>query len=235
MNEIIQPIFLLKTGNECYLTTIYNHLFNCGSPISESDIFFLGDGMDFSYQWSDNTNKFEEIRIFHDSERYIFNFFNKIRVPIDKKKLSYNYSEFSEQIKEKLDNRLSVILCTNSKYLNYNKIQNNRGRLHVVSLHEYNNDSVKISDCYVPIPNNIITYYGDYSLRELFKASGMAFDHKNTVFTFKCNEAVTNLKKLKQETIFESFNNNMLQYYNNCFDSLFQFCNKIKDMNYIFF
>lgn len=141
-------------SNACLISSFSNLFYNCGSDIMESDIFFLGDGMRFDYQWDDNAKSLKDIVLFHDSNIMIQNFFEQINEKISIKKIpcGVNEEEFNIFIKKKIDEGVPVIIAINTEYIKYNGILHSRMLVytHMLKYYEKNQEVLsKLKDIYI--------------------------------------------------------------------------------------
>jgi len=216
-------------SNACLISSFSNLFYNCGLDIMESDIFFLGDGMRFDYQWNDNAKSLKDILLFHDSNIMIQNFFEQINEKISIKKIpcGVNEEEFNIFIKKKIDEGVPVIIAINTEYITYyNKIPS-KFRPHFLTVIGYRDDEAYISDCLVPTVRNYETYVGFFGFSDLFKASRKM---GHIYYDFNYEISVKKIKTIELNQIHYKFKKNIeIDLYDN-YEKLKDFAYRIRNI-----
>lgn len=124
-------------GIECLNSCLYNHILNKGYPITGSDIFFLGHGLNITY-----TGHLEEKMIY--SEQYESNHrFLKQYLPksLHSSLLDVAMPEMKSFLVQTIREEKALILMVSSPQLSYNKVfQKNITITHFINVIDYNAD-----------------------------------------------------------------------------------------------
>lgn len=220
-------------SNACLISSFSNLFYNCKLDISESDIFFLGDGMKMDYEWNDHAKSMKDIVVFHDSNILIQNFFERINETISIEALpdGEDVQSFKAFIKQKIDDGIPVIIAINTEFVTYYQTRPKKFRPHFLTVLGYQKDKVYVSDCLVPTVKNYETYVGFFGIDDLYKASK---SRGFTYYDFNYQQSGNKIKAMDHALIHSKFKENIEIYLTESQSKLQDFVCRIKNMKNLF-
>lgn len=137
-------------GVNCILTSFGNIIRMVVPCISDSDIFFKGEG--FRVQFIEGKTKDEYAYYFsHEFVSVVKRYMKNNEIQYSCQGLPNNKNELIYNLKKKIDNNTPIILFISTECLNYNLTYiNNTKRIHAINIIGYNEKGFLISDSFVP-------------------------------------------------------------------------------------
>ena len=212
-----------KIGNTCLLSSVSNLLNFHGINIKDYELFFCGDGMTLTYNFTQNS--VSQIKLHYYTDKLLSVFFQKYNSDI------YIGCDLDDsKIIDRINKKIPLIIMVNTKHLTYSvaykKLQKNRQ--HYVTIYGYDDNFYYIADCFIPNLNQIELYQGKILKETLLSSNNLELGQ---YYNFKLDLPALSSYK---ESISDCFTNNVKRYQNIDYFKMVDFANKLKEFNNYF-
>lgn len=229
MRNLIFENYKTRLSKSCLISAFSNLFINSNANIDESDIFFIGNELDLTFEWQDNT-QLSEMKIFYDSDKMICNFFEKFNENIYMYTAPHtNLNLYKSFIAKKIDDGIPIFADIYTKNVPYYPIKPKSYRSHALTIIGYDNENAIVSDCLIPgIKTEYDTYLGPISFLDLYN---IASNQDYLIYEFEYKSAIDKLKKYKAIDSLNCFCQSLWKFYHNDKYKFYSFAEKINNFS----